>query len=56
MSGPTLDGRSILVTRSVDQAAPLVTAIEAAGGRAIVFPALEISDLERRRCRCNGQR
>lgn len=41
-SGP-LAGRSIVVTRPQAQAAPLVEAIAAAGGRPLVFPLLEIS-------------
>ena len=41
-SGP-LAGRSIVVTRPQAQAAPLVEAIAAAGGRSLIFPLLEIS-------------
>lgn len=41
-SGP-LAGRSIVVTRPQAQAAPLVDAIVAAGGRPLLFPLLEIS-------------
>ena len=41
-SGP-LAGRCIVVTRPQAQAAPLVEAIAAAGGRPLLFPLLEIS-------------
>lgn len=40
-----LAGRSILVTRPREQAAGLARAVEAAGGRAEVFPAIEIQDV-----------
>jgi uroporphyrinogen-III synthase len=40
-----LAGRVILVTRPREQAAGLARAIENAGGRAEVFPAIEIEDL-----------
>src|SRR5262245_33163327 len=42
-----LRGRGILVTRPAGQAQRLATLVEAAGGRAIPFPALEIEPLER---------
>jgi uroporphyrinogen-III synthase len=42
--GGALSGRGVLVTRPREQCAALVTRIEAAGGQAIVFPALEIVD------------
>ena len=37
-----LSGQTVLVTRAADQSAPLVQRIEAAGGRAIVHPVIEI--------------
>ena len=37
-----LDGRTVLVTRPLAQAAPLVSAIECAGGRARLLPTLDI--------------
>jgi len=40
-----LRGRGILVTRPVEQAAGLARLIEQAGGRAHLFPAIEIQDL-----------
>lgn len=40
-----LAGRIILVTRPREQAAGLARAIEAAGGRAEIFPAIEIQDV-----------
>jgi uroporphyrinogen-III synthase len=40
-----LAGRVILVTRPREQAAGLARALEAAGGRAEIFPAIEIHDL-----------
>lgn len=40
MSG--LSGRTVLVTRPVDQSAALVTALRARGARAIVAPAIEV--------------
>ncbi len=39
---PTLGGRAVLVTRPAHQAASLIAAIEAAGGKAVHFPALSI--------------
>ena len=39
--GP-LAGRTVAVTRPRDQAAPLAACIEAAGGRALIYPLLEI--------------
>ena len=41
----TLAGRVILVTRPREQASGLARAIERAGGRAEIFPAIEIQDL-----------
>jgi len=41
----SLEGRGVLVTRPWEQALVLTAMIEKAGGRAIVFPALEIVDL-----------
>jgi len=41
----SLAGRGVLVTRPREQARGLAALIEAAGGRAIVFPAIEIVDL-----------
>jgi uroporphyrinogen-III synthase len=40
-----LAGRGIVVTRPRDQAAGLATLIEAAGGHALLYPAIEIEDL-----------
>jgi len=40
-----LRGRGILVTRPREQAAHLAHLIEQAGGRAVLFPAIEIEDL-----------
>ena len=45
MASEPLRGRGILVTRPGERAANLARRIEAAGGRAIVFPAIEIVDL-----------
>lgn len=42
MADASLEGVGVLVTRPAGQAAELVSAIEAAGGRAIVFPVIEI--------------
>ena len=42
MTDGDLAGIGVLVTRPADQAAPLADEIEAAGGRAIRFPAIEI--------------
>ncbi len=41
-----LAGRAIVVTRPAHQAQALARAIEDAGGRAILFPAIEIRDVE----------
>ena len=41
----TLHGRGILITRPREQAQGLAKLVEAAGGRAIVFPAIEIQDV-----------
>lgn len=43
-----LAGRGVLITRPVEQSAALARLIEGAGGRAIVFPAIEIADIEDR--------
>jgi uroporphyrinogen-III synthase len=45
-SGGALAGLGVLVTRPAHQAARLAQRIEAAGGRAILFPALEIAPPE----------
>jgi uroporphyrinogen-III synthase len=45
----SLAGRGVLVTRPAGLAAPLAARIEQAGGRPIVFPAVEIVDLPRPR-------
>lgn len=42
MSRKALQGVGVLVTRPAAQAAPLIAAIEAHGGRAIAFPVIEI--------------
>lgn len=39
---PELRGRGVLITRPEEQSRELVDIVESAGGRAIVFPALEI--------------
>jgi len=44
MSGVPLAGRTVLVTRPLPQAANLAQLIEAAGGKSILFPVLEILD------------
>jgi len=41
----TLEGRGILITRPRGQAQGLAKLIEAAGGRAILFPAIEIQEV-----------
>ncbi len=41
-----LGDRGIVVTRPAHQAAPLAEMIRAAGGRAILFPVIEIADIE----------
>ena len=43
-----LEGRGIVVTRPAAHAQGLASLIEQAGGRALVFPAIEIQDLPRR--------
>lgn len=43
----SLKGRAIVITRPRDQAAGLARLVEAAGGSAHVFPAIEIEDLPR---------
>jgi uroporphyrinogen-III synthase len=43
---PDLDGQQVLITRTADQAAPLVDAVQAAHGRARIFPALDIRGLQ----------
>jgi uroporphyrinogen-III synthase len=45
----TLQGRGILITRPREQAQELAKLIEAAGGRAILFPAIEIQDVPLRK-------
>lgn len=45
MASDGLRGRGILVTRPRAQAAPLARLIEQAGGRALLFPAIEIEDV-----------
>jgi uroporphyrinogen-III synthase len=40
----SLKGKTVLVTRPRDQAASLVREIERRGGRAVVFPAIEITE------------
>lgn len=45
MGSEALRGRGILVTRPREQAAGLARLIEQAGGRAHVFPAIEIEDM-----------
>jgi uroporphyrinogen-III synthase len=45
LASDALRGRGILVTRPREQAAGLARLIEQAGGRAILFPAIEIEDL-----------
>jgi uroporphyrinogen-III synthase len=44
-----LQGRRILITRPREQAQGLAKLIEAAGGRAILFPAIEIQDVPLRK-------
>jgi len=44
ITGP-LAGRGIVITRPQEQAEALTDAIRAAGGRAILFPAIEIADV-----------
>ena len=41
----SLAGRGVLVTRPADVASALASLIEKAGGRAVIFPAIEIVDL-----------
>ena len=41
---PSLEGRRIVVTRSVAQSASLIEAIETAGGDVVPLPLLEIRD------------
>jgi uroporphyrinogen-III synthase len=45
LANKALEGRGIVVTRPRDLAAGLAARIEAAGGRALVYPAIEIQDL-----------
>jgi uroporphyrinogen-III synthase len=45
----TLQGRGILITRPREQARGLARLVEAAGGRAILFPAIEIQDVPLRK-------
>ena len=44
--GKLLTGKGIVVTRPAEQAAPLAALIRAAGGEAILFPVIEIRDIE----------
>lgn len=44
MTASPLAGRGILITRPAHQAGPLAALIHAAGGRPVIFPALEILD------------
>jgi uroporphyrinogen-III synthase len=46
MRGPSLKGKSIVVTRPAHQAQALARLITGAGGRAVLFPAIEIRDIE----------
>jgi uroporphyrinogen-III synthase len=48
-----LDGRRILITRPRDQAEPLANVVREQGGEAILFPAIEITDVVDR-TRLNG--
>ena len=43
MADAPLAGVGVLVTRPAEQAGDLIAAIEAAGGRSIVFPVIEIA-------------
>src|SRR5438445_11238234 len=45
----TLRGRGVLITRPREQAQGLAKLVEAAGGRAILFPAIEIQDVPLRK-------
>ncbi|TMH87174.1 MAG: uroporphyrinogen-III synthase [Betaproteobacteria bacterium] len=45
----TLHGRGILITRPRERAQGLAKLVEAAGGRAILFPAIEIQDVPLRK-------
>ena len=45
-SEPSLTGHGVIVTRPVHQAAPLADRIRRAGGHAILFPVIEIADVE----------
>lgn len=58
MNAPALGGRGILVTRPAGRAAGLASLIVAAGGEAVLFPALEILSIsieyDRRACHGNG--
>ncbi|HEX5477543.1 MAG TPA: uroporphyrinogen-III synthase [Burkholderiales bacterium] len=45
MGASALAGRGVVVTRPADQAGALARLIEAAGGRALVYPAMDIEDL-----------
>ena len=44
---PELKGKGVLITRPEEQSRELVDVVEGAGGRAIVFPALEIVGRDR---------
>ncbi len=48
LSSKPLEGRGIVVTRPAAQAQGLASLIERAGGRALVFPAIEIEDATER--------
>ncbi|HVL36193.1 MAG TPA: uroporphyrinogen-III C-methyltransferase [Burkholderiales bacterium] len=48
MDARALEGRGILVTRPAGQAGPLARRIEAAGGNALAYPALDIEPLAER--------
>src|SRR5687767_12190334 len=48
MSGNALAGRGIVITRPARQAVALAALIEAQGARAILFPVMEILDIEDR--------
>lgn len=48
MQNKPLEGRGIVVTRPAAHAQGLASLIEQAGGRALVFPAIEIQDLPQR--------
>jgi uroporphyrinogen-III synthase len=45
LANKPLEGRGIVVTRPREQAAGLAARIEAGGGRALIYPAIEIQDI-----------